>query len=119
MHFIVTHLPDYHLYIQRQDTSTFLVYENGMFTHQSEKAENHIFKITYDGAFFTLKAVNHKYTDGSGSGQNTEDIESETKLRDTDCYLGFNKDGEPICHPENMTETGEFFDVLFFSNCFS
>ena len=95
------------------------MYNDGVFSHKQEETNNRVFEVTYayHGAFFTLKAVNHMYTDDSGSGMDTEDI---MKLRDTDCYLGFTSDGQPICYASNSTETGDInWNVLFMSNCLS
>ena len=131
VYFVVTHLR-HHIYIQREDTSTYLVYNDGVFSHKQEETNNHIFEVTYDyhGTYFTLKAVNHMYSDesgsgsasgsASGSGMENEDIAADLRLRDSDCYLGFTSDGQPICYSSNSTETGDFDrNVLFISNCLS
>ena len=131
VNFILTYLR-HHIYIQREDTSTYLMYNDGVFSHKQEQTNNHIFEVTYpyDGAFFTLKAVNHMYSDesgsgsasgsASGSGMDNEDTAAKLMLRDTECYLGFTSDEQPICHSSNTTETGDFnWNILFISNCLS
>ena len=110
------------MYIQQEDTSTYLLYEYGMFSPNPNETNNHMFEVTYHykGAFFTLKAVNHKYSNSSGSGMDSEDTAAELMVRNTECYLGFTSDEQPICHSSNTTETGDFnWNILYMSNCLS
>ena len=97
------------------------MYNNGVFSHNQVETSNQVFEVTYaHHGIFTLRAVNHQYSDGSGSGMDNEDFAAEVNLRDTECYLGFNSDEQPICHSSNTTETGNFnWNVLFMSNCLS
>ena len=121
VHFILTHLR-HHIYIQREDTSTYLVYNNEVFSHEEGETNKKDFEVIYHyhGAFFTLKAVNHKHSDGSGSGMDNENFAAEGNLRDTECYLGFTSDKQSICHSSNTTETGDInWNLLFMSNCLS
>ena len=110
----------------RQDTSTFLVYNNGNFTHDDQPStENHVFLFEYENVTDTisLKAVNHKYEEevldfGSGSGVAPDEYTSEVMLVEEDCYLGFSEDGKPFCHSSKLTESGDLKrDILFFSPC--
>ena len=126
--FVLTHLPDRHINIMRQGTSTFLVYNNGKFTHDDQPStDNHVFLVEYEfgGQAISLKAVNHKYEEevldfGSGSGVAPEEDASEVMLVEEDCYLGFSEDGKPFCHSSKLTESGDpKLDILFFSPCFN
>ena len=114
----------------RQDTSTFLVYNNGKFTHDDQPStDNHVFLVEYEkeiiGDPISLKAVNHKYEEevldfGSGSGVAPEEDMSEVMFVEEDCYLGFSEDGKPFCHSSKLTENGDLKrDILFFSPCFN
>ena len=114
----------------RQDTSTFLVYNNGKFTHDDQPStDNHVFLFEYEEYekvkdTISLKAVNHQYEEevldfGSGSGVAPDEYTSEVMLVEEDCYLGFSEDGKPFCHSSKLTESGNPKpDILFFSNCF-
>ena len=113
----------------RQETNTYLVYNNGIFSHDNtSNVENRRFQIQFDthSPFFSLKAVNHNYEDvlddyGSASGSGIEPLDNSTELIVTngDCYFGFTADGKPQCYSTNHTANGNInYHVLFFSDCF-
>ena len=122
----------------RYDSDTYLVYNNGNFSHGTPQDDNHVFLVEYtsDGQAITLKAVNHKYNSteeaelGSGveeEGREEEEEEGVGVLQevemmgmDKDCYLGFTEEGKPMCYSSKLSENGSpLFEVRFFTPCYN
>ena len=119
----------------RQDSDTYLVYNNGNFSNGTPQDDNHVFLVEYtpDGQAITLKAVNHKYSSTEeaelGSGVEEEGREEEglgvlqevemMGMEDKDCYLGFTEEGKPMCY-SSLSENGSpLFEVRFFTPCYN
>ena len=121
----------------RQDSETFLLYNNGSFSHGKPEDDNHVFLVEFATGVqaITLKAVNHKYEApevGSGSGmeEGGEEEEEEEEEKESegmemvvmeDCYLGFDDEGKPMCYPSKVADNGTdpLVEVLFFTPCFN